>query len=74
MRYGFYGKIISYEEIGKGYGLTKQRVHQIERKILLKIRRSESVKELLRFTENSAAAEEVLKASQRVRKKCKTLE
>ena len=74
MRYGFYGKIISYEEIGNKYGLTKQRVHQIEHKILLKIRRGESVKELLRFTENSEAAEAVLKASQRVRKKCKTME
>lgn len=74
MRYGFYGKIISYEEIGNKYGLTKQRVHQIERKILLKIRRGQSVKELLRFTENSEAAEAVLNASQRVRKKCKTME
>ena len=35
LKYGFYGEIMTYEDIGNMYNLTKQRIHQLEKKILI---------------------------------------
>ena len=38
MRFGWFGKEKTLEEIGKGYGITRERVRQIEQKAIRKIR------------------------------------
>ena len=37
-RFGFYGKVYTLEEIGKIYGVTRERVRQIEARALRKVR------------------------------------
>ena len=39
-RFGFYGKSYTLEEIGRIYGITRERVRQIEKKALFKMRSS----------------------------------
>ena len=38
MRYGFYGKEMTLEEVGQRYGVTRERIRQIEAKALRKMR------------------------------------
>ncbi len=53
LRYGFNGNDpMTLEEVGKQYGLTRERVRQIEARALMKIRKSKHIKELAIYTAN----------------------
>ncbi len=43
-RFGFYGKMQTLEEIGRAYGLTRERIRQIENRSLKKLRRNKEIK------------------------------
>ena len=51
MHFGFLGKVMTYEEIGKKIGVTKQRVQQIEKNIFRKIRRAKSIGDYAKYTD-----------------------
>ena len=54
LRYGFNGNDIhTLEEIGKIYNLSRQRVNQIEKKILFKLRNSNKLYKLAEYMDNS---------------------
>ena len=38
LRYGFTGKVYTLEQIGKKYGVTRERIRQIENKVLRRIK------------------------------------
>ncbi len=46
LRCGFYGKIMTLEEIGKKYGVTRERIRQIEKKALEKIKKLKQIIEI----------------------------
>lgn len=57
MRYGFYNNVpYTLEEIGKMYGLTRQRVQQIEAQSLKKLRKSKEIEEFAVYTDNEELA------------------
>lgn len=69
LRYGFYGKIYSFEEIGTIFGTSRQCVEQIDKRVLKKLRKAKSVKKLAYYMDNPAAACEVIdEARKKVRK------
>ena len=43
-RFGFYGKIYTLEEVGKIFGITRERVRQIEGKVLRRLNHNKQVK------------------------------
>lgn len=45
LRFGFMGKRYTLEEIGKMFGLTRERIRQIEVKTLKKLKRNKKIKE-----------------------------
>ena len=47
LRYGFYGRVYTLEEVGKHFGLTRERIRQIESKVLRKIKNNSSMSCLL---------------------------
>lgn len=51
-RFGFYGKIYTLEEVGQMYGVTRERIRQIENKALKKIRKPKSTRSLSDFLES----------------------
>ncbi len=56
MRYGFYGEIMTCEDIGKIFNLSKQRVHQLIRKILMRLRASSYMDDLLDYAYDKEGA------------------
>ena len=53
LRYGFYNdNSMQLEEISNKYGISRERVRQIESKGLMKIRRSIHVKKLAEYMQN----------------------
>ena len=46
MRYGFYGKEYTYQEIGNKVGISRQRVQILLEKILLKLKEDEKLKDI----------------------------
>ena len=60
LRYGFYGEIMTCEDIGKIFGMTKQGVHQLIKKILLRIRTSNYVKYLLEYAYDKESATNII--------------
>lgn len=46
MRYGFYGKEYTYQEIGNKIGISRQRVQILLEKILLKLKEDEKLKDI----------------------------
>lgn len=47
MRYGFYGKIYTLQEIADKFNLTKERIRQIELKTLSKLRENQRIQEFV---------------------------
>jgi len=61
MRNGLTGKEpMTLEAIGKEFGITRERVRQIEARALIKIRQSREINELIIYTENEREALETL--------------
>ena len=60
LRYGFYGEQMTCEDIGKIFGMTKQGVHQLIKKILLRIRTSNYVKKLLEYAYDKESATNII--------------
>jgi len=55
LRYGFYDdNILTLEEISKKYGMTRERVRQIERNTLIKIKKSYIIKDYFAYSENKS--------------------
>ena len=53
LRFGFNGREpMTLEEVGKQFGITRERVRQIESKAFMKIRRSKHIKALAEYMEN----------------------
>ena len=53
LRFGFNGREpMTLEEVGKQFGITRERVRQIESKTFMKIRRSKHIKVLAEYMEN----------------------
>lgn len=48
-RYGFYGRVYTLEEVGKMYGVTRERIRQIENKSLRKLRHFSKSRKLVDF-------------------------
>ncbi|MBQ3306578.1 MAG: sigma-70 family RNA polymerase sigma factor [Bacilli bacterium] len=49
-RYGFYGEEMHLETIGKEFGVSKERVRQIEMKALMKLRTSQNILDFIDYT------------------------
>ena len=49
LRHGFYGKPLSLEQIGNYFNVTKERIRQIEKIAIIKIRESDCVKEFSEY-------------------------
>ena len=45
LRYGFYDRVYTLQEIGNMYGLTRERIRQIENKALNKLRENAKIQE-----------------------------
>ena len=49
LRYGYYGKERTLEEVGKQFGVTRERIRQIETKAIRKLRHPSRAKHLRDF-------------------------
>jgi len=46
LRNGFYGKVLTLEEVGQRYGVTRERIRQIETKAIKKLRHPSRARKL----------------------------
>ena len=60
-RYGFYDKVETLENVGKIYGLTKERIRTIERSALKKMRLYFNEKDIVLETNNSKIKNNIIK-------------
>ena len=51
MRFGFLGRVMTYEEIGKELGVSKQRIKQIEINAFRKLRMAKSIEDFAGYTD-----------------------
>lgn len=62
LRNGFYGEPKTQEEVGKIFGVSRERIRQIENKVLSKLRLSAYTRELIEHTSSPKEARENLEA------------
>lgn len=60
MRMGFYGKIYSLREVGEKFGITRERVRQIELDSIIKLRKNKKTKSYADLADNPKKALQVL--------------
>ena len=48
-RFGYYGKKYTLEEVGENYGVTRERIRQIESKALRKLKKNKKIQQFRQF-------------------------
>ncbi len=65
-RFGFYGRIYTLEEVGQIFGVTRERIRQMEAKALGKLRRNNQTKYFTTYMDDPVRAGEYLDRSRRI--------
>ena len=60
LRFGFYGEVKTQEEIAKMFGITNERVRQLELKGLYKLRKSNEIETFACYMDNEEVAMETI--------------
>ena len=60
LRYGFYGRVYKLEEIGKMFNCTRERIRQIENRVIRILRGNPYLKSLINYADNPNKIEKVL--------------